>query len=319
MKPRPRHIYVRVGRRRHRLRRVLLLAMLAVPLVLLWIVLSGGNGDARSGQIRIVAGDRTLAVAKVESLEAAPSRLSSWLTRVPAERRVRRGRAKITFETDPIALRRAVRKRLREGGGQVRLPERAVSASARLPVVKQAFRNNCETAALSMLLAARRVRVSQLRLQQQLPRSGPPDPRPGNAGGLPTWGDPDRGFVGRVDGGGSSGGYGVYEPPIRDLSRRYGVELTDLSRTPVARIYRRLLSGRPVMVWIGLSDGPFETWRAPDGHRVTGNFGEHTVVLTGISGSGLELNDPLTGTRATWGRDYFRELWERLGRRALAV
>jgi uncharacterized protein YvpB len=296
-----------------------MIVLLVVTLIVLWVILGDGDGNAGNGRVRVVAGEKVVAAANVEWLEAGPSRLTRWLARVPDGRRVRRGRATITFATDSTALRRGVRQRLREGGGQVRLPERAIAASARLPIVKQAFRNNCETAALSMLLTARGVRVSQLRLQRELPRSGPLDPRPDPRGGFPTWGDPHRGFVGRVNGGGSSGGYGVYERPIRDLARRHGVATTDLSHAPVARIYRRLLSGRPVMVWVGLSEGPVETWRTPDGRRVIGNFGEHTVVLTGMTGSDLAVNDPLTGTRTTWGRDYFHELWKRLGRRALTV
>ncbi|MGI8440956.1 MAG: hypothetical protein ACR2NV_12345, partial [Thermoleophilaceae bacterium] len=73
------------------------------------------------------------------------------------------------------------------------------------------------------------------------------------------------------------------------------------------------------MVWVGLTDGPYKTWRTPRGDRVTGNFGEHTVVLTGLRGDTLELNDPLVGRRTTWTRDEFEQMWQRLGRRAISA
>lgn len=306
---------------RARARRWRTLLGLAALLTVAWLALRGGaDGGADGGSIRLVAGERTVARASVDRLaEMTPRRLSRWLARVPDARRERRGRATITFAVEHGPLRAAVERALKNGGGRVTVPERTTSASISLPVVKQAFRNNCETAALAMLLDARGVSESQIRLQRELPRSGPLDPRPDPAGGPATWGDPDRGFVGRVEGGGTSGGYGVYEEPVRRLARSRGVRLADLSGAPPSSVYRRLLAGRPVMVWVGLSEGPYRTWRTPQGRRVTGNLGEHTVVLTGIEGRNLTVNDPLAGIRTTWSREYFRELWTRLGRRALAA
>jgi uncharacterized protein YvpB len=296
------------------------LLVIATLLVLAWFALTDGSGDGGGGSVRLVRDGRVVAEAGVDVLvQRSPRQLSRWLSRVPDTRRRNRRRAKIVFRTDHRALRRALMQALRSGGGRVVVPERPTSASMDLPVVKQAFRNNCETAALSMLLAARGVRVSQLRLQRELPRSAPLDPKPDPGGGLPTWGDPDRGFVGRVEGGGTSGGYGVYQAPVRRLARRYGVGLLDLTGAPESRVRDHLLSGRPVMVWVGLSEGPYKTWRSSEGRRIKGNLGEHTVVLTGIRGQELSVNDPLMGIRTTWKRDYFRELWERLGRRALSI
>lgn len=189
----------------------------------------------------------------------------------------------------------------------------------RVPLVRQALRNNCETAALAMLLAAANVHVSQLELQDRLPRSGPLDPVASSTGGLPLWGDPNLGFVGRAAGGGTSGGFGVYQTPIRRLALRYGVTLTDLSRTAPAAVFRQLRQGHPVMVWVGLSEGPYRTWRTPRDRRITVNLGEHTVLLTRLRGRTVELNDPLSGRREGWTRTEFVRLWNRLGRPALAL
>lgn len=186
-----------------------------------------------------------------------------------------------------------------------------------LPIVKQVFRNNCETAALSMLLVWDRIRVDQVALQRDLVRSGPLDPYTSSAG-LLVWGDPDKGYVGRAEGGGVAGGFGVYQGPIRRLAAKRGARLVDLSRVPPAKIYARLARGVPVMVWIGLSDGPYRRWVTPAGKQISANFGEHTVVLTGIRGGNVAVNDPLVGRRTTWTKADFETMWLRLGRRALS-
>lgn len=186
-----------------------------------------------------------------------------------------------------------------------------------VPLVRQAYRNNCETASLSMLLASIGVQVDQRTLQRQVRRSGPLDPIVSEDGTW-IWGDPGRGFVGRPEGGGTAGGFGVYQRPIRALAARYGVRLTDIARQR-ERLFAQLARGRPVMAWIGLSRGPYRSWRTPAGKRVTVNFGEHVVVLTGMRGSSIMVNDPLSGSRLVWTRAQFLAKWRLLGRRALGL
>lgn len=194
----------------------------------------------------------------------------------------------------------------------------ARQAAGPVPLVRQVYRNNCETAALSMLLASAAVRVDQRTLQRQLRRSGPLDPIVRTDGSW-IWGNPERGFVGRAEGGGTAGGFGVYQRPIQALAARHGVRLVDLSRKPASRLFAELKRGRPVMVWIGLSDGPYRWWQTPAGRRIRVNFGEHTVVLSAIRGDTITVNDPLTGTRLRWTRNAFLAKWRLLGRRALAL
>ena len=311
-------------RRRARLRLALVLLALGA-LVAGLAVGSDRVGSPKvaeaSGVVALVQGDRVVGRADAKAMAAwSTRRLERWLSgRVRPRRVERRNRARVTLRASDGDLVPRLRTIARAGGGRLQVKERFVSSTIRLPVVKQALRNNCETAALSMLLASRGVRARQLDLQEQLPRSGPRDPAPASAGGPPTWGDPQQGFVGRPEGGGTNGGFGVFERPIARLARRHGIRLEDLTRKPAGTIYRRLLRGRAVMVWIGLSEGPYMTWRTPGGEQFTGNFGEHTVVLTGIDGDRLEVNDPLPGQRAVWTRAQFTEMWQRLGRRALAA
>ena len=167
-----------------------------------------------------------------------------------------------------------------------------------------------------MLLAARGVRVEQLMLQAELARNGPLDPTWRN--GQKIWGDPSVGFVGRARGGGTSGGYGVYQWPLAALARRHGAALRNLSGS-VPRVYRSLAAGRPVLAWVALSSGPYATWQSPQGRLIRANFGEHTVVLTALAGRYLRFNDPLDGRRKLWLRSDFERMWQAMGRRALGA
>lgn len=196
------------------------------------------------------------------------------------------------------------------------MPTRALSGSIDAPLVAQRLRNNCETAALEMMLASAGKRVDQLRLQRELRRDGPLDPT--GSGPTRTWGDPELGFVGRPSGGGAAGGFGVYPRPIVDLARRHGLRLTNLSRSRSQRIYAELRRGRAVMAWVGLTDGPYGEWRSPRGRLIGANFGEHTVVLNGIRADGsVRVLNPLKGTREEWSQARFETMWARLGHRAL--
>jgi uncharacterized protein YvpB len=107
---------------------------------------------------------------------------------------------------------------------------------------------------------------------------------------------------------------------VAALARQYGVQLRDLTGKRPAAVYRQLQLGRPVMVWVGLQDGPYGHWRTPAGRSVEVNFGEHAVVLTGIRMRDhlLSVANPLEGTADRWTRQEFEVMWKRLRRRALA-
>jgi uncharacterized protein YvpB len=187
-----------------------------------------------------------------------------------------------------------------------------------VPLVRQVLRDNCETASLSMILAFRGKAADQIALQGEVAHSKPLDPTV-SPQGSEVWGDPSRGFVGRADGGGPSGGFGVYQRPIEALARRHGVDLRDLTGASPQVVYRALLSGHPVLAWVALSNGPFATWQTSAGQTVRVNYGEHAVVLTGVGPGTVSLNDPLSGRRLTWAKLDFERMWTGLGRRALSA
>jgi uncharacterized protein YvpB len=277
---------------------------------------------ATPGALVLRSGSTTLARLPLASL-ADRGRLSrarvmeAVAHAIPAHAVVHRARARITVAYDrATALRDAAA--ITVEGGTVQVHARPIAATVPTTVVKQVLPNDCEATALQMLLAGVGVHMSQLALQRRFPRSGPLDPE--ERGSQQIWGDPELGFVGRPEGGGAAGGFGIYQRPVARVARSLGVTLDDLTGGSPQAVYSRLLAGHAVMVWIGLSDGPTGTWTSPQGRPVTVNFGEHSVVVHGISRDGtLTVADPLTGTTQRWTPDQFRLLWDRLGRRALST
>lgn len=282
---------------------------------------SGSSGSDRGPlpRLQVTAGDRVvLRLPLREGRAPDPAVVAERLERsLPRSVAASRGRARITYRYDvPATVRRAVA--VGAEGGRVAAVRRPVSSRILAPVVAQAQRNTCESAALEILLATTGRRVSQQRLQDAFPRSGGLDPV--GTGPDRVWGDPGLGYVGRPDGGGVAGGFGVFEGPVAETANDFGRELDVLTDRPPEELYGRLRQGRAVMVWIGLSDGPYGEWRSPQGRRVRVNFGEHTVVLAGIRSDGsLRVVNPLEGTSEVWTQERFEAAWDLLDRRALGA
>lgn len=232
---------------------------------------------------------------------------------------LRRGRAKLNVAVSHHRALRDVKRALAAHEARVELPAVPVWTRIALRPVRQVLHNDCEATSLSMLLAAAGVHVGQLTLQAKLPRSGPLDPEPIAGSTLFRWGDPERGFVGRPEGGGTEGGFGVYEPPVRALAKRYGVHLVDLHGRSVAAVRASVLAGHPVLAWVGLASGPYLRWLTPSGREITVNLNEHAVVLVGGGRGYLLVNNPLSGKRERWSDSLFSGRWKLLGRRALEL
>lgn len=239
--------------------------------------------------------------------------------RLPRRLEVRRGRARLDLAVPRRPALRVLRRALAGHRARVDLPVVPLRTTIALRPVLQVLHNDCEATSLSMLLAAAGVRVGQLELQRRLPRSGPLDPEPVPGSTLFRWGDPERGFVGRPAGGGTEGGFGVYEPPVRALAARYGVRLVDLHGRSVATVRAAVLAGHPVLAWVGLAAGPYLSWLTPTGREITVNLDEHAVVLVGADDGAVYVNNPLTGRRERWSDALFSYRWKLLGRRALEL
>jgi uncharacterized protein YvpB len=238
---------------------------------------------------------------------------------LPQRVTLRRGRARLELAVRLEMAHRRVRRALAAHEPRVDLPVVPIRSRIALRPIPQVLHNDCEATSLSMLLAAAGIHAGQLRLQARLPRSGPLDPEPVAGSRFFRWGDPERGFVGRPAGGGTEGGFGVYEPPIRALAAHYGPRLIDLRGQAVAAVRAAVLAGHPVLAWVGLAAGPYLSWLTPSGREITVNLDEHAVVLVGAGPGYVLVNNPLTGVRERWSDELFNYRWKLLGRRALEL
>ena len=273
------------------------------------------NGSEPIRSVTLLVKDRPALRVKRLDDSGKPRAIADIAASLPQSVRVRAGRVSTTFALD----RRRVAARVARATDP-RLPVTGRPTATRIdaPVVAQKLRNNCETAALEILLSTTGLRVDQLKLQSQLNRSGPLDPE----GQEPdeVWGDPDEGYVGRADGTGSVGGFGVYPRPVVRLADRFGRKLDDLTGAPIAALRRRILAGHAVMLWIGLGDGPYWSWTSPSGREIRVNLNEHTIVLVGVRRTGdFEAINVLKGTREVLTPDELLAAWDLLERRALAT
>jgi uncharacterized protein YvpB len=308
--------------RRRRAGAVTALALVAATVGVAIAARGGGGGagpvaPAKPAIVTVELGGEVLAHVRVGELRK-PRALAALAARVPAHRLEHVGKANITYALDRAAVPTALRRAVGEGGGTVEVAESAVASRIQVPLIGQRLRDDCEATALSMVLGYAGHPVDQLTLQRQVAHSLPLDPTSG-PNGEEIWGDPSRGFVGRADGGGPAGGFGVYQVPIRALAQRHGLKMTDLTGARPERLYAALLAGHPILAWVALSAGPYASWTSTSGKQIRVNYGEHAVVLTGVDGADVQVNDPLSGERLTWSRSQFEGMWAGLGHRALAA
>jgi uncharacterized protein YvpB len=308
--------------RRRRLAALAAIA-LAAAAVGLAVGRSGGGNATKTGApsrpaiVAIELGGVTVARSNADALRGAAAR-SRILAVLPAHRVAHQSKATITYAVEREAAVPVLRQALRVGGGKVAVPERPIAAHIKVPLTRQRLQDDCEATALSMVLGYAGPPVGQLTLQRQVAAAKPLDPQVGPQG-EEIWGDPSLGFVGRADGGGPGGGFGVYQGPIEALAARHGLTMSNLTGEPPRRLYAELLAGRPLLVWVALSEGPLASWTSPAGRPIEVNYGEHAIVLTGVTADSVHLNDPLSGRRLTWPKAKFERMWAGLGRRALAA
>jgi len=174
---------------------------------------------------------------------------------------------------------------------------------------------SCEIATLKMALQTVGVNIPESDLIAQLPFDTTPKSRG-------VWGDPNKGFVGDIDGKMLVDGYGVYWEPIAKVGLRY--KRTEVISGGSAKdVAQHLAAGRPVIVWGNYGRTKKYSWSASDGSLVDAVNGEHTRIVTGFSGSAnnptsFSLIDPLYGPM-TWSASKFMANWGLLGNKAVVV
>lgn len=175
---------------------------------------------------------------------------------------------------------------------------REPEADVLLPIKfdKQDHALSCEVADLKMVLAYRGITVSEGQLLSEV---GVDPTQKQDQNGQITWGDPNKAFVGNVDGKMLQDGYGVYWSPITIVANKYRPAriIANGTATDVASF---LAQGNPVIAWSYLGSGKSYQWQTPAGKIITGIYSEHPVVVRGFKGSedapqGFFVIDPLYG------------------------
>lgn len=123
----------------------------------------------------------------------------------------------------------------------------------------------------------------------------PSDPTPlRHENGVRIWGNPNRAFVGKMNGRQSSNpnkltGYGIHAdgllPYLRRELKKYGLQ-AEKGTFEQNRILRSLSEGNPVFFWYVLSTDPSRgfsrlQWKTEDGQDVTGFVGQHVGIIVG--------------------------------------
>ncbi|MFB7667137.1 C39 family peptidase [Kitasatospora sp. NPDC056138] len=174
---------------------------------------------------------------------------------------------------------------------------RSDTASSDVPQYQQQLGNDCEAAALRMVLAARGVLVGD---QDVLARIGTDlvHYQAGVSG--PQAGDPFRAFVGDADGSEAAGtGFGVYYPPVAQAAQSYGLSL-DAAGQGISpdRLRAEVSAGHPAVVWVDYNWRSLaaSSYTAYDGRQVPyAGPSEHSVVVAAVGDGQVLVNDPARG------------------------
>lgn len=187
-----------------------------------------------------------------------------------------------------------------------------------VPYHQQEHPLSCEIASLLMALDYKGIKVTESELIQQLPISDP-GPRHQNN----TWGDPNIGFVGNINGTMPDTGYGVYEQPIYDLASKYR-SAKIIANGTLSDLITELTNGNPVVVWgtvVGRNKNI--SWKTPEGKVIAAQLDEHARTLIGFTGKSdnpqlLILLDPIYGEVRLTVKNFLKN-WALLDKKAVVT
>ena len=169
-----------------------------------------------------------------------------------------------------------------------------------VPFHRQEHALSCEIASVRSALLATGLDVPESILLSALPRDT--TPKTTDAAGTVTWGDPNKGFVGDINGRMPSTGFGVHAPALKEVIHLYAAT-RDIRADDAPALVTAINRGHPVIVWSALGKTPRRiSWNTPTGDTVHTALYEHTLVVAGYRGSSAAIEsvfvvDPLTGLR----------------------
>jgi len=172
-----------------------------------------------------------------------------------------------------------------------------------VPYHSQVYSLSCEEAALQMVLARDGVNVSQAQVLQAVTVDG----RAGfvDSAGVLHWGNPDRQFVGDVNGSEVAlTGYGTYAGPIARVAAAYGLNVLRAGEgIAPGDLYQAIETNHPAVAWISFDyrfhrSGTMVAW---DGQVVQYEGPEeHAVTLVGVNQTSVLIDNPWPSLGQQW-------------------
>ena len=199
--------------------------------------------------------------------------------------------------------------------------QREPEADILLPIVfdRQDHALSCEAADLKMILTYRGIIVSEDQLLADIGI----DPTPKQIKDEQViWGDPNKAFVGNVDGRMMQTGYGVYWEPVATAANKYR-KAEVITNGTAAQVAEYLTQGHPVIIWSYLGSGKRYQWQTPDGRTIDAVYSEHPVVVRGFKGmennpEGFFVINPLYGYKYLTTSDFMTH-WSAFERNGIVV
>lgn len=188
---------------------------------------------------------------------------------------------------------------------------------------KQKYTLSCEITSLKMALEYKGVSVEEDELIKHLVWEEQKEPEFDTKKNRWVWGDPNKGFVGDIDGKMPITGYGVYEKPTHSIAEKYR-EAEIIEDANLVKVFKEIFKSNPVIVWGSLKEGTPLTWYDKDGNKIKAIEGEHARVLIGVKGQSsyipthVVLMDPIHGKIEMTIKDFIRD-WGHLDNKALVI
>jgi uncharacterized protein YvpB len=182
--------------------------------------------------------------------------------------------------------------------------------------------SGCEVTSLTMLLNFAGEKINKLDVSRLIQYDSTPKVTDKfNPYEIISWGNPHKGFVGKMNG--TDTGFGVYHEPIFHLlDKLLPHQAVDLTDQPFEKVLQSISNGIPVVVWTTTDFSPaavWEDWDSPVG-KVHATFKEHAVLVVGYDANSIYVNDPLDGVAGKQvNRKSFEATWEQMGKQAVTL
>ncbi len=165
-----------------------------------------------------------------------------------------------------------------------------------VPYHHQEFALSCEAAGLRMLLLNRHTDEPEGYILRKMPFG-------------PMGSDPDKVFVGNINGRQFVSGYGIHPDGLLPIANTY-FPAGSFHHRDLNFLIDRLHDGNPVLVWGTTVKNPRNyDWTADDGKEVHAVAGEHVWVVTGYAGprtapTYIFISDPIAGEKVYHTQDF---------------